>query len=353
MVGHFWIEEYAGKAWSAVSVACGVLFITGRIVAAVRRAKAQPAVKLHIRLAGVNFGLAAAMGLLVAWDKVVHFLPGFVLANVFAHAHLAALGWATMMVVGVGYRLLPMTLPSKMPSGPSMYASAVLLEVGVLDLFATLLVGSAWALVFGLTVVAGLAVFAGHVVGMLRRPAPKPVGAARLEFGVLHAAGAGVSLVGAVAIGLFLLVAPLSPRTLHAAAAYGVFGLVGFLGQMVVAMQARLVPMVTWFWAYESSEARVPPPSPQAMRDRSLQALVFAGWTAAVPALAAGLFLESAPLVAFGAWALFAGVMLAALDNGFVLAHAIRASRKRTINSELAEHAEKHHTALRVLRVLP
>jgi hypothetical protein len=28
-------------------------------------------------------------------------MPGLVLANVFADAHLAALGWATMMVVGV------------------------------------------------------------------------------------------------------------------------------------------------------------------------------------------------------------------------------------------------------------
>ena len=60
--------------------------------------------KLHIVLACVNFWMAASMGLLLAFDKFVHFLPGFVLSNVFAHAHLAALGWATMMVMGIGYR---------------------------------------------------------------------------------------------------------------------------------------------------------------------------------------------------------------------------------------------------------
>jgi hypothetical protein len=104
-------------------------------------------------------------------------MPGLVLANVFADAHLAALGWATMMVVGVAYRML------------------------------------------------------------------------RIDFGVWHAASAGVSLIAAASIGMTLLLRPTSPTMLRAAAAYGVLGLVGFLGQMVVAMEAQLLPTVTWFWA--------------------------------------------------------------------------------------------------------
>jgi hypothetical protein len=46
----------------------------------------------------------------------------------------------------------------------------------------------------------------------------------------------------------------------------------GFLGQMVVAMEVRLVPIATWFWSYARSGYRVEPPSPHGMRDRSLQA---------------------------------------------------------------------------------
>ena len=199
------------------------------------------------------------MGLLIAIDKVVHFLPGFVLTNVFAHAHVAALGWATMMAVGVGYRLLPMPFPSKMPSGRSMYVSAVLLETGVLGPFITLLVRSRWTLLFGMLIVAGLAIFGGHVAWMRRRLASKPAGAHRIEFGGLHAANAALSLFAAAAIGLTLLVVPSSPRTLQAAAAYGVLGLIGFLAQMVLAMEARLLPMVTWFWAYAASGYREPP----------------------------------------------------------------------------------------------
>src|SRR5262249_32165522 len=80
----------------------------------------------------------ASTGVLIGWDKVAHFLPGFVLSNVFAHAHLAAIGWATLMVVGVGYRLLPMILAAKMPTGRSLYVSAIVIETGVIRLFASL-----------------------------------------------------------------------------------------------------------------------------------------------------------------------------------------------------------------------
>jgi hypothetical protein len=324
MVGHFWIRQYSGMAWSASAVAAGVLYMTVRIARGVRRAPIQRAVKLHVGLACANIWIAGSLGVLVAWDKSLHFMPGFVLATVFAHAHLAALGWATMMVVGVSYRLLPMMFPSKMPGGCSLYASAILLEIGVLGLFAALLGRSAWAPVFGATIVAALAAFGAHVGWMLRHPVSKPAGARRPDFAVLHAAAAALSLAAAAAIGLTIATRPASPATLRAASAYGVLGLVGFLGQMVAAMEARLLPMVTWFWMYARSAYQTPPPSPHEMRNRTLQAVVFAGWTIAVPALAAGMALESPALVAAGAWSLFAAVAVSALDHGVVVARSFR-----------------------------
>jgi hypothetical protein len=213
MVGHFWIQEYGGMAWSAATIALAVLYMTGRLVIAARRARIPRAVKVHLGLACANFWVAASMGLLPAIDKIGHFLPGFVLSNVFAHVHLAAVGWATMMVIGVGYRLLPMTFPSKMPSGRAIYASAVVLEIGVLGLFMTLLLGSSWALAFGVAIVAGLGIFVGHVGWMVRHPVSRPIGLTRPNFGLLHAGCAGISLLACVAIGLGLLALPMSPRT--------------------------------------------------------------------------------------------------------------------------------------------
>lgn len=327
MVGHFWIQHYNGMAWSAGTIASGLLYMTARIAIQTQHASIPRAVKLHIVLACANFWIAATMGLLIACDKVEHFLPGFVLSNVFAHAHMAAVGWALMMVVGIGYRMLPMWFPSKMPSGRSLYVTSALIETGVVGLFVTLLFGSRLSVFFGISIVTGLIVFAAHVVWMLCHRVSKPVDAPRPDFAHLHGAAAAAWLAAAAALGITLLVNPTSPLMLHIAAAYGVFGLIGCLSQMVVAMEARLLPMVTWFWAYAASNYRVPPPSPHVMRDRSLQMIVFAGWALGVPALAGGMFRESPRLVGIGAWSLFASVAIALLDSATVVWHAAGHSR--------------------------
>ena len=122
MVAHFWIEEFGGMAWSAGTAATGIPYVMVRLLAALAQSPTPREVALHIQLAAVNLLGAATAGLLLACDKVYHFLPGYVLSNVFAHAHLAGVGWATMMVVGVGYRLLPMVLPAEPPRGRSVIA---------------------------------------------------------------------------------------------------------------------------------------------------------------------------------------------------------------------------------------
>jgi hypothetical protein len=167
MVSHFWINEYGGMAYSALTVAAGMVVVGVRVTRALRTASLPRAVAAHLVLAFGNVFGAAVMGILIGFDKVYHFLPGFVLANVFAHAHLAAIGWASMMVVGVAYRLLPMILPAQMPAGRGLWSSAVLLECGVFGLFVSLLVRSRWTAVFAAVVVCGFGVFLWRVAWML------------------------------------------------------------------------------------------------------------------------------------------------------------------------------------------
>ena len=306
MVAHFWIEEFGGMAWSAATVTAGVLYVVARIARDLRWKALADGPTLHIAFGCVNFVVAASIGILLGFDKVLHFLAGFVLSNVFAHAHLAALGWATMITIGVAYRLLPRIAPARIPAPRFVHANAIVLEAGVAGLFVSLLLQSRWTIFFGIVVAVALAATAGHLIWTLRAPAPTRAVAVTIDFAWLHAAGAGVSLFVAIALGVTLLVAPLSPFSLRAAAAYGVFGLVGFLAQMVVAIEARLVPL----------------------RDRMLQAVVFVGWSVGVPTLAAGLFLESATLVAGGAWALLASLAIATLDTMSVVAPAMRRTKR-------------------------
>ena len=326
MVGHFWIEDYGGMAWSASTVATGILVAGVRLVRRVVRARQLPrAVGAHIVFAFANVLGAATMGVLIGFDKVYHFLGGFVLANVFAHAHLAAIGWAAMMVIGVAYRLLPMVLPAQMPAGPRLWITAVALEVGVVGLFTTLVVRSRAAALFALVIVAGFAVFFSHVAWMIRRPRPKPPGLRSPDPAVLHAAASLASLAAASALGVWLTIAPESPVSLRVATVYGVLGLVGFLAQMVVAMEGRLLPLFAWYWAYANTGYRGPVASPHEMGWYDGQMLVFALWLFGVPSLAIGLGWDAVPFVRGGSLALLAATILDAANAMRIVRHAFRA----------------------------
>ena len=103
----------------------------------------------------------------------------------FIAAGLAAM---SSVVVGIGYRLLPMVLPAAPPRGRGVAASALLLEAGVLGLFLSLFFRAGWWTgVAGATIAAGFVVFLLHVMWMLRRPRPAPVARRRPDYAVRHA----------------------------------------------------------------------------------------------------------------------------------------------------------------------
>ncbi len=324
MATHFWIEEYGGMAWSAGTAAAGFTLMALRMIGRLRAAPVAWPVKLHIGLAFANILGAATMGILLALDKIHPFLGGYVLTNVFAHAHLAVIGWASMIVVGIGYRLLPMMLPSAMPDGWSTALSAILLETGAIGLFVSLLRRSRWTPVFGGLVIAGFAAFAAHVVWMLRHPRPTPARRPRPDYGVWHVAAALVYLGLTCVTGMVLAIAPLADWTLRVAIAYGVFALLGFLAQMIVGVQARILPMFAWYHAFAATGFAGPVPPPDALPSRALQEAVFWLWLLGVPSVAGGFALDAVPFLAAGAWLLLAATVLSAVDALLILRPAWR-----------------------------
>jgi hypothetical protein len=248
-----------------------------------------------------------------------------VLSNVFAHAHLAAIGWASMMVVGVAYRLLPMVLPAAMPGGPRIWTSAVLLQAGVSGLFVTLLLSSPLASIFALTVVAGFAAFISQV-WILRRPRPRPPRLRRLDPAVLHAGASLASLGIASVLGVWLTIAEASSATLRIAMAYGVFGLVGFLAQMVVSMKGDCCRSLRGIGRTPTPDTRGPVPSQYEMPWRHGQELVFVVWLFGVPALAAGLAFDAVPFVSAAAWCLFIATLVDTMNVIRILRYAFLTS---------------------------
>jgi hypothetical protein len=308
MAHRFWTGEYAAMAWASVLVLAAVVHVAVRAWRGLPRAPVPFAVKLHVALAFANIVVGGLFGMLVGLDRAYGWFSWPPLAAAVAHAHLATVGWALMMVVGLGYRLLPMVLPAAMPAGRSIWWSALLLEagLGLLVLSLTVTGGTTFA---ALLVVAGLVVFFSHVRAILRRRLPPPAALPRPDWATRQTlVSLGWLLVAALS-GILLTTPLPAPWVVPVGWLYGTAGLVGFLAQIIVGIQGRLLPLHGW---YRMLEAGGTPPARSAhvLASPTLARTSFVAWAAGVPLLACGFALGLSLAIAAAAGLLCAGVAI-------------------------------------------
>lgn len=324
IVTHFWLNTYAGVGWSALLALAAALHVGTAALKRLRDAPVQPAVKLHLLLANANLLLAGGLGILLAFDKYRPFLPGRGLGNVLAHAHLAAVGWVGMMVMGTGLRMLPMILPAAMPKATLSVPAAWIAEAGILGVFACLMLASKALGFFALLVAAGFLVFLGQAAWMTRHLRPAPAGLPRPDLGVGHALQALIYLIVALALGIYLAFVEESALTYRLAPVYGVAGLLGFFGQLILGIESRILPMFAAYYANRGACGAGPAVKPHEMPSRSAQVIVFLLWTGGVPVLAAGMSLQRTDIVRLGSALLLLAALGAAFNQARVLAFAFR-----------------------------
>lgn len=302
MVSHFWLSEYSGMVWSALMVLLAVVAVAWRILPRLLRAPVSPAVKTAITLAFAFFVLAFLLGATAGLGKLGIDLPGHQLPTVWSHAHLAALGWATLMVMGAGYRLLPMLLPAAMPEGRAPLAAVLVFAVGTLGLSTGLFLAHRAILVAGaLVTVLGLLLFFGQVRWMLKNPRPPARGLPRPRLPLAHLVQAFFYLAAALGLGFYLAVGDPGPLlSSRLVPVYAACGLVGFLAQMVAGVASRLWPLYAWQRDFAAGGFDTPPPSPHSRVDLRYRFAVLGGWTLGVPLLLLGLGLQH-PLATGGA----------------------------------------------------
>jgi hypothetical protein len=314
MIHGFWAGRYHVVAWTAVLVMAAIAVVAQRAWRGLPHAPVPFAVKLHVALAYANIVAAGLLGMALGLDRAHGWFSWSPLAAAVAHAHLAGVGWALMMVVGLGYRLLPMVLPAAMPSGRSMAWSALLLQTGVVVLAVTLAV-TGGTIVGGVLIVAGLAVFLSHLRAILARRLPPPAALPRPDWATRQTQMALGWLLVATLAGMVLAVRPATGGWTPVAWLYGTAGLIGFLAQIVVGIQGRLLPLHGWYRLFEAGGHTPPVRSAHALASPALARASFLTWGLGVPLLAGGLAFGKTRLVATAAAFLCAGVVINAAQS--------------------------------------
>src|SRR5262249_31901185 len=149
---------------------------------------------------------------------------------------------------------------------------------------------------------------------------PPPPERPRPDWALLHAMQALSYLVLASLLGLLLAVLPPSDTQLRVAMAYGVCGLLGFLGQLIVAIEQRPLPLAAWLRAFADRGYGELPPSLHTAMPRIAGLMVLGLWTLGVPTLAIGLALDRPAWTSGGAGVLAAavGLLLASAGRAFI-----------------------------------
>ena len=283
MISHFWMAESIGMSWSA-----GLVWGASVVQLVNFRRLFQPSSKApwprrFVASSLVYFFLAASLGGVLALAKAYDVRPSFLadrhLANVFAHAHLAGVGWVLAMIFGFQLKLVPTTegRPSSLP------IRFVLLHLGTLGLAASLLLETTPA-PFALAL--ALVCF-WQALGPATAFARGRAREWELLALLLLALTAGLGL--ALALGW---PEESSPARGRAQLAYGFLGLFGFMALTVVTVAFKLFPIFVWKERFQPEFGKSPVPGMKDLPSHPLRILAnvatFAGSLGTAGAIFAG-----------------------------------------------------------------
>ena len=322
IVAGFWSGRFELVGASAALVLPPLGVVGGRVAIGLRSTRLPFGVTLHLWLAVANVLLAGLLGAAAAINRATGVLPLSPMSVAAAHAHLALLGWAAMMILGVGYRLIPMFAPGAMPTGPSVALSAVLLEIGTLGLTVSLAADRSllwWAIM----VAAAFAAFLAQIAWTLRERRPGPVELPKPDWSTWHSYVSMACLAVAIALGIRVAAGGADRATVWA---YGTIGVLGFAVQMIAGIAGRLLPMQAWYRALERRDGVLPPISVHRLIEPRLAGAVLLSWLAGLPLLTIGLAGQRSFAIAFGAAALLAATVVSAWHAALIVHRAQRAA---------------------------
>lgn len=284
-------------------VATGVLLTAGNVAAALKRARRRDATWVAIALAITFLASTLVLGVVLLHNLHTGFIAEARVRVLAVHLHVAIIGWALVMIVGVSHRLLPMFLLAHGADVGWTRRSLSLLAVGVpvLAFGITMQVNAvSWAGVALLEL--GVACFIRQTYAFYRVRVKRT-----LDVGMRFAATAiGFQVVGAL-LGVAVLATGGSGRI---ATAYVTIGLLGGIVLFIIGFFYKIVPLLAWTAHYRGrmGKERVPTVAETFSTRVAVAQLVL--MASAIALLGLGIGFGSTHVTRCGAVLFLAGVLL-------------------------------------------
>lgn len=273
----------------------GILLLAGNVAVALPRAIARDVTWWAVALAVLFLLSTLVLGVVLVHNLHTGFLAAHRVTVVAIHLHVALVGWALVMIVGMSHRLLPMFLLAHGADTRWTKRSLALLAAGVPVLAGGLATGGAavaWA---------GLALVEGGIACYLvqARRFHRVRVRRRLDAGLRFVASALLWLVLAALLAPAVLA--VGARTPRLATAYVLVGLLGGIVLFVVGMFYKIVPFLAWIARFRDRMGREKVPTVSELYSPRVAHVQLGVQLAAVAALAGGIAAGSAAVVRAGA----------------------------------------------------
>ena len=301
MIFHFRIGEWNGTAWATLLVLAATLVQLYNFSDVFRCARDGSWIARYVATAMVYLVLAATLGALLGFNKSLaietSLLPGRFASNLFAHVHLAGVGWVTTMIFGFQLTLVPTTrgrdnlLPIRF----------WLLQAGTLGLAGTLLADLPWQAPFAVLLLVA-------IVWQAWGPVRAFVTGRAREWEVVPL----VILVGAAAAGMLLawgIPAPENPLRMRVQLAYGYAGFLGWIVLTITTVAFKLFPIWVWQERFLSDFGKAPVPGMKSLYNHRLRALSNILLTTGVVATVLGILAVRGEILVVSLGLVFGGVV--------------------------------------------
>jgi hypothetical protein len=327
LVAHFYNGIWVGTWYSAAIIVISALMFAANLLPCLMRQLGRAVAETGMFLSICMLIVAASIGFMLALDKSYNFLGGDVLTNLASHVHFAALGWVTLTICAVSYRMIPAFLLPKIELPKSAIWQLWALAAGVIALGVTLLAGLPgelfWSGVIAVSLLAYM-ITMGRLVRSRRMP---------IDFTARHALVGIVWLLIAIAAGVTL--AAIGPQGLvgsRLASAYGALGLLGWISNFIIGMSYQLFP---GFVSRVRTGMGWPAVTVAELMIKRPRALVFAAFNGGIAVLVAGLMLSSAAIAQIGGASIAVAGLTYASATLWTLSYAYRRAIPRAARTPL------------------
>jgi hypothetical protein len=321
MVWMFWVWNLKQVGHFGSLVALGIGLFVFNMARTLRRVPRWNVVATGIASAVVWLALTGLAGLYVAAAKCWTFSPFSPIPQMHAHAHLGGVGFFILMIVAVSYKLVPMFSLSEVQNARRAGWSIGLLNAGLAGLFVTILLDSAWKLLFAAVIVAALGLYGLELRAILRARKRRP-----LDWALRYFLTA-VSLLAPLGGLALVLCWPGVPATAFTAQLENVYGLVALLGVVTLAilgMLYKIIPFLVWFARYSLEVGRYRVPALADLYSPTLQRVGYWTYLAGLGALTVATAFGHEAAVRYSCAVLAASVAVFALNVGLILRHLVR-----------------------------